>query len=165
MKRFIVNSLTHFWSYLLLCLTVTVALQLVMRIFIDADTFLEFLWKAIVSYVCMVTVSVFWSLRDSGGIKKEYLLSVGEEPSLKMNVLYTLKCRLFWENLIGFAIWPLVIPRLFGAITRLYFSANIMETVPLNFLVIVSVILPFLICSFISWQIVLLVWSKTIHNK
>ena len=164
---FVVNSVVLFWGYFLLSFLIMFVLQVPMRVIFDAFSVWEYLWKAIVTYASMVAVCVVKELMDSTNQKRRYLDHLGDgEWSVKDSVLYTVKNPIFWRNTIGFAIWPVLIPRIFGAVTHLYFSEQTMETVPLSLLVIVSIVIPSFICSFLAWPCVLYHWSETrIHKQ
>jgi len=162
----IVNSIVLFWGYFLLWFAVVGLLQVPMRAIFEAFTKWEYLWKAITSYVCMVIVCVVWELKSSTEHKRIYINSLeNSEWHIKGSVLYTLKSSLFWKNFFCFSIWPIVIPTIFRAVTRLYFNDTVIEQVPLSLLVIFSIVIPFGICSFLAWQIVLYRWSKDRMHK
>ena len=74
--------------------------------------------------------------------------------------IYILKNKDFWFNTLGFAIWPVIVPTLFGVINRLYVSASFLESFPASILSIITVDVPFILLSLVAWMIILYRWSK-----
>jgi len=163
---FAINSVILFVTYVLTAFLIMLILQVPMRIIFDAESKSEFLWKTIVQYACMVAVCVGFLLFRNPEHKIDYLKHIENgEWSLKDSCLYTMKNKHFWINTIGFAVWPVIIPKLFGTINLLYASEEFLLNFPSSILVIFTVDVPFVIFSFAAWMIVTRYWSKTrIHH-
>ena len=158
---FVVNSVVLFWGYFLLSFLIMFALQVPMRVIFDAFSVWEYLWKAIVTYASMVAVCVVKELMDSTNQKRRYLDHLGDgEWSLKDSVLYTVKNPIFWRNTIGFAIWPVIVPRFSGAIHLLYVSPEFLAGFPAAALSVPTVSLPIVVLSFVGWILTLRGWCK-----
>jgi len=158
---FILHSVVLFWSYFLsssLCLLV---LQTAVRIFIEADSKGEYLWKSVCMYAfmlgtCMVYLKVTASTHKTG----YFAYMSGKEWSFRETLQYILKNADFWSASLGFAVWPVMLPKLFGAIHRLYFSPEFLASFPRAILSVVTVSLPILILSAFGWLLVLRSWCK-----
>ena len=166
---FVINSIILFVSYFITAFLVMLILQVPMRIFIDAESRLEFFWKTVVQYACMVAVCVVFLLVRNPEHKVSYLKHIeNSEWELRDACLYVIKNKNFWLNTVGFAIWPIFVPKYFGALNLFYVSKEFLSSFPSSILVIFTVDLPFVLFSFIAWVIVLRHWSKTrlhrVHN-
>lgn len=62
--NFIGNSIFLFGTYIIAAFLIMLILQVPMRIFIDAESQLEYLWKALVQYAVMVAVCVVICLSE-----------------------------------------------------------------------------------------------------
>ena len=158
---FVVNSIVLFWSYFLSSTLCLAALQTIMRVFVDADSKGEYLWKTVCLYAWMLVTCVIHLRATASTHKTKYLAQMeGKEWGLGEGIKYTLKNRDFWLNSIGFAIWPILIPKIFGAIHRLYFTPTFLESFPQAIISVLTVSLPIVILSAIGWVFVLYRWSK-----
>ena len=159
--RFLLNSVALFWSYFLSSLLILFIIMVPLRFFIPAESKAEYLWKTIVLYLAMTIVCTVHLLITAPIYKVNYLRSLGGEKwNLKSAFLYTVKKPMFWYNFVGFAVWPVILPRLFGVINLLYFDKNLLQSFPNSILVILTVDIPFLLLSILAWMIVLKLWSK-----
>lgn len=158
---FILNSVVLFWSYFLsssLCLLV---LQTVMRIVVEADSKGEYLWKSVCMYAFMSGTCMMYLKITASTHKTRYLAYMsGKEWSYKETLVYVLKNPEFWSASLGFAVWPVILPKLFGSIHRLYFSPEFVASFPRAILSVVTVSLPILILSALGWLLVLRSWCK-----
>ena len=160
--NFVINSIILFVSYFITAFLVMLILQVPMRIFIDAESQLEFFWKAVTQYACMVAVCVVFLLVRNPEHKTLYLKHIENgEWNLRDACVYVIKNKYFWINTAGFAVWPILVPKLFGAINLFYASKEFLSSFPISILVIFTVDLPFVVFSFIAWLIVTRYWSKT----
>ncbi len=158
---FIVHSFILFWSYFISSLLCLMVMQTIMRLFIDADSKGEFLWKTIFMYVWMMATCMVDLKITASTHKTKYLAYMkGKEWSFKDTVEYILKNTDFWSGSIGFAIWPVIIPKFFGAIHRLYVSPEFLVSFPRSILSVLTVSLPILILSAVGWVLVLRSWCK-----
>lgn len=156
---FIVNSFILFWSYFLTSFLCLMVLQTFMRLIFDADSKWEFAWKTLVMYAFMLITCMVHLKVTASTHKTKYLTYMsGKEWSFKETLAYVLKNTDFWLNTIGFAIWPIIIPKFFGAIQRLYVSAAFLETFPRAILAIPTVSLPIVILSLAGWVLTLRTW-------
>ena len=156
---FIVNSFILFWSYFLTSTLGIMILQTIMRLFIDADSKGEFAWKTLVMYAFMLITCMVHLKVTASTHKTKYLTYMsGKEWSFKETLAYVLKNTDFWLTTIGFAIWPIIIPKFFGAIQRLYVSVAFLETFPRAVLAIPTVSLPIVILSLVGWVLTLRTW-------
>ena len=156
---FIINSFILFWSYFLTSFLCLMVLQTFMRLIFDADSKWEFAWKTLVMYAFMLITCMVHLKVTASTHKTKYLTYMsGKEWSLKETLAYVLKNTDFWLNTIGFAIWPIIIPKFFGAIQRLYVSATFLETFPRAVLAIPTVSLPIVILSLAGWVLTLRTW-------
>lgn len=163
---FIINSFILFWSYFLTSFLSLMVLQTVMRLIFDADSKGEFAWKALVMYAFMLITCMVHLKITASTHKTKYLdYMSGKEWSFKEALTYTLKNLDFWLNTIGFAIWPVIIPKFFGAIQRLYVSAAFLESFPRAILAIPTVSLPIVILSLTGWVLTLRGWYKERLHK
>ena len=158
---FIVNSFVLFWSYFLSSTLCVMVAQTVMRLFIDANSKGEYLWKTIYLYAWMLATCMIHLKITASTHKTKYLAYMkGKEASLGEAVKYALKNSDFWLNSIGFAIWPVIIPKFFGVIHLLYFSPELVASFPQQFLSVITVSVPIVIFSAIGWVVVLHQWCK-----
>ena len=159
--RFILNSVILFWGYFISSILFLMIIQTFMRIFVPADGFGEHLWKTIVLYLFMAGTCSIHLLATSPTHKVKYFQEIGDHPwSFSFACRYTIKNIDFWYNVIGFSIWPILIPKLFGVLHTLYFSAAVLEKIPAPFISLLVVDLPFIPISFLIWIFVLRSWSK-----
>lgn len=159
--HFLLNSVILFWGYFLSSTLFLMVIQTFMRIFISADGFGEHLWKSIVLYAFMAATCSVHLLATSPIHKVKYFQSIGNHPwNFSHSCLYTIRNSDFWYNVIGFSIWPVLIPKLFGVIHHLYFSAAVLEKVPAPIISFLVVDLPFIPISFLIWILVLRHWGK-----
>ena len=157
-----INSVILFVTYFITAFLILLILQVPMRFIFEAGTKLEFLWKTIVQYACMVVVCVGFLLLRNPEHKVEYLKHIENgEWNFRDACLYTSRNKNFWINSVGFAIWPVLIPKYFGAINLLYASEEFLNSFPTAIFVIFTVDVPFVIFSFAAWLIVTRYWSKT----
>ena len=163
---FIINSVALFVSYFIMTILVIMVLQTPMRILFDADSKSEYFWKTIVLYAGMVVVCVGQFLTRDPGQKVQYLKHIENTSfDIKDSCLYVLKNKDFWKNSIGFSIWPIMIPKIFGVINLLYVSAEFLQIFPKSILTIFTVDLPFIAISFVTWIVMLYSWSaKRLHK-
>ncbi len=70
---FLIHSVTLFGVYLLVTLLLTAILQVVLRIFVPADSWGERLWKALIPYGIMLTVSAVYLYMSGAEHKRAYL--------------------------------------------------------------------------------------------
>lgn len=158
---FLLGSVIQFGSYFLSSLLCIGVLQVLMRLFIKADSWGENLWKALCMYAFMAAIAIAFKATAGSADKAKYFAYMeGRERSLKETALYTLKNADFWLCSTGFAIWPIILPKLFGAINRLYLSPELYEMFPLSILSVLTVSLPILVLSFVAWVLVLRSWEK-----
>ena len=141
-------------------------LQTPMRLVFGAETKLEYLWKTVLMYAVMIEVCVVQLLFRSTEQKLQYLKHIeGGAWNFGDSVIYTFKNKTFWASSIGFAIWPVILPKLFGVINLLYVSKDFLESFPKSVLVLVTVDLPFILISFASWIMIEYFWSaKRLHS-
>ena len=159
---FILNSVVLFWSYFISSFLCLLVLQMIMRIFVEADSKGEYLWKAVLMYAFMLGTCMVYLKVMASTHKTKYLAYMsGKGWSFKYTLVYILKNTDFWSGSIGFAIWPVVPPKLFGAIHRLYVSPELMVSFPRPILSLLTVSLPILILSVVGWLIVLHSWCKS----
>lgn len=161
-----INSVILFVTYIITAFLIMLILQVPMRIVFDAESTLEYLWKTVVQYACMVAVCVGFLLFRNPEHKVEYIKHIENgEWNFVDACRYTLKNKNFWINSAGFAIWPVIVPKLFGTINLIYVSKEFLNSFPKSILVILTVDIPFVIFSFAAWLIVTRYWSKTrIHH-
>ena len=108
----------------------------------------------------MILVCVGHLLFRSSEQKLQYLHHIEQSGwSFGDGASYVIKNKQFWMNTVGFAVWPVMIPGLFGVINRLYVSKSFLEQFPKQVLVIFTVILPFALLSYLTWNVVLRYWS------
>ncbi|MBQ7378103.1 MAG: hypothetical protein IJW70_00320 [Clostridia bacterium] len=158
---FIVNSVALFWSYFISSFLCLLVMQTVMRLFIDADSKGEYLWKTVCLYAFMLGTCMVYLKVTASTHKTKYLTYMsGKEWSFKHTWGYILKNPEFWQVSIGFAIWPVIIPKLFGSIHRLYVSPEFLASFPLPILSVFTVSLPILMLSAAAWLLVLRSWCK-----
>lgn len=158
---FAVNSIILFWSYFLSSSLWLLFAQTFMRIFIAADSKGEYLWKSFCMYAWILLTCVIHLVATATTHKPKYLTYMtGKEWKLKEAVIYTVKNFDFWYNTIGFAIWPVILPKLFGAINRLFVSIEFYNTFPLSILSIATVSVPIILFSLVGWLLVLKYWYK-----
>ncbi len=158
---FLIHSVTLFGVYLVVTLLLTAILQVVLRIFVPADSRGEYLWKALLSYGVMPAVSAVYLNMSGAEHKRAYLAATeGAAWSLGRSMSFTLKNVDFWSRVMAFAIWPVIIPTLFGAINRLYVSADFLASHPARALVLATVDVPFILMQIGAWVIVTLVWHR-----
>ena len=163
---FLLNSVIQFGSYFLSSILCIGVLQILMRMFIKAESTGENLWKALVMYAFMAaTAIVFVSVTRSAEKAKYFAYMEDRENSIKETALYTLKNVDFWLCGAGFAVWPIILPKLFGAINRLFLGAELYKTFPLSILSVLTVSLPILVFSFAAWVLVLRHWEKKRLHK
>ena len=164
---FLVNSFALFWSYFLTSTLCLMVVQTLMRLFIDANSKGEYLWKTIYLYAWMLATCMVHLKITASTHKTKYLAFMkGKEWSLTETVGYLLKNSDFWLCSIGFAIWPIIVPKFFGVIHLLYVSPAFLESFPPAILSIPTVSLPILILSAVGWILVLRFWcKKRIHTN
>ena len=149
-----------FWSYFLTSTLLMMVLQVPMRFLFDVESQGEFLWKTVLMYSVMILVCVGHLLFRSSEQKLQYLHHIEQSGwSFGDGASYVIKNKQFWMNTVGFAVWPVMIPGLFGVINRLYVSKSFLEQFPKQVLVIFTVILPFALLSYLTWNVVLRYWS------
>ena len=100
-----------------------------------------------------------WALMRN--IQEESICQHSMETACFAHALAVIKNKYFWINTAGFAVWPILVPKLFGAINLFYASKEFLSSFPISILVIFTVDLPFVVFSFIAWLIVTRYWSKT----
>lgn len=158
---FLLNSVVLFWGYFLSSTLFLMVIQTFMRIFIPADGFGEHLWKTIVLYFFMAAACSVRLAATSPIHKVKYFQSLGDNQwSFSHACRYTIKNVDFWYHVIGFCIWPVLIPKLFGVIHHLYFGAAVLEKIPAPVISVLVVDLPFIPISFLIWILILRNWSK-----
>ena len=95
--NFIGNSIFLFGTYIIAAFLVMLVLQVPMRIFIDAESQLEYLWKALVQYAVMVVVCVVFLLIRNTEHKVVYLKHIENgEWNLRDACVYVIKNKYFW---------------------------------------------------------------------
>ena len=158
---FILNSVVLFWSYFISSFLCLLALQTVMRLFIEADSKGEYLWKSVCMYAFIIGTYMIYLKVTASTHKTKYLAYMsGKEWRLKETLNYILRNPEFWSTSLGFAIWPVILPKLFGAIHRLYVSPEFLASFPRPILSLVTVSMPSLILSAIGWLLALRSWCK-----
>ena len=158
---FILNSVVLFWSYFISSFLCMLMLQTAIRIFVEADSKGEYLWKSVCMYAFMLGTCMVYLKVTASTHKTKYLAYMsGKDWSFKETLSYILKNPEFWSASIGFAIWPVMLPKLFGAIHRLYFSPELLVSFPRALLSVLTVSLPILILSAVAWLLVLRAWCK-----
>ena len=164
---FIVNSVALFWSYFLSSTLCMIIVQTIMRIFVDANSKGEYFWKTIYLYARMLVVCMLHLKITASSYKSKFLAYMsGKEWSFKEVLKYTLKNSDFWLNSVGFAIWPMILPKFFGVINLFYFSPDFVANFPRSILSALTVSLPILLFSFIGWVLTLHRWCKDrIHTE
>ena len=164
---FILNSVVLFWSYFLSSTLCMLVLQTAIRIVVEADSKGEYLWKSVCMYAFMLGTCMVYLRVTASTHKTKYLAFMsGKEWSFQQTFAYILKNPEFWSASIGFAIWPVMLPKLFGAIHRLYFSPELLVSFPRALLSVLTVSLPILILSAVAWLLVLRAWCKNrMHKK
>ena len=159
--NFVINSLVLFWSYFISSFLCLLVLQTFMRLFFDADSKGEYLWKTVCLYAFMLGTCMAYLKISASTHKPKYLAYMsGKEWSFKSTFDYILKNSDFWSGSIGFAVWPVIIPQLFGAIHRLYVSPEFSARFPRPILSLFMVSLPILVLSAAAWLLVLRSWCK-----
>ncbi len=163
---FFLNSVILFGSYFLSSSLFILILQTIARIWIPANSKVEFFWKALCMYAFIAgTVAIFVSATRSAEKARYFACMEGREKGLRETALYVLRNADFWMCSIGFAIWPLVLPMLFGSINRFWVSAEFYNRFPPSLLSVLTVSLPILILSFVAWVLVLRSWEKNRLHK
>jgi len=164
---FILNAVVLFWSYFISSFLCILVLQIAMRLFVEADSKGEFLWKSICMYAFVLGTCMVYLRVTASTHKTKYLAYMsGTDWSFKETLSYILKNPEFWSASIGFAVWPVMLPKLFGAIHRLYFSPELLLSFPRALLSVLTVSLPILILSAVAWLLVLRSWCKNrMHKK
>ncbi len=158
---FILHSITLFGMYLLVTLLLTAIVQFVMRSFVPADSRGEYLWKALLSYGVMLAVSAGYLNVSGSEHKRAYLSSTeGTAWSFGRSLSFTLKNCDLWARIVAFAVWPVIIPKFFGAINRLYVSEAFLASFPARVLVLATVNVPFILMQIGAWIIVTSVWHR-----
>ena len=159
--RFVVTSFVLFWSFFLgstLCIAV---LQIVMRLFIDANSKGEYLWKTLLLYTWMTLTCTIYLKGSASTYKTKYLVYMnGREWRIGEGVRYTVKNLDFWANAIGFSLWPVLVPKFFGVVHLLYVSPEFLTGFPAAVLSVPTVSLPIVVLSFLGWMITLRGWCK-----
>ena len=156
---FILNSIILFWGYFLSSSLFLLVMQTFMRMIIDADSKGEYLWKTLVMYFFMLAINIGYLSVTASTHKTKFLNFTAEkEWTLTQTVTYIAKSTDFWLCSIGFAVWPIMLPRLFGAINRLYVSPEFYQSFPLSILSVVTVSLPGILLCFAGWVLVLSHW-------
>lgn len=159
--HFLLNSVVLFWSYFISSFLCLLVLQTVMRLFVEADSKGEYLWKSVCMYAFVLGTCMVYLQITASTHKPRYLAYMsGKDWSFKETLAYILKNSEFWLASIGFAIWPVILPKLFGAIHRLYFSPELLLSVPRAILSLVTVSLPIVVLSAVAWLLVLRSWCK-----
>ena len=159
--RFLLNSVILFWGYFISSTLFLMIVQTFMRIFVSADGFGEHFWKTIVLYAFMAAACSINLLATSPIHKVKYFRAIGDHQwSFSFSCQYTIKNADFWYNVIGFSVWPVLIPKLFGVIHHLYFSTTVLEKVPAPIISLLVVDLPFIPISFLIWIFIFRHWSK-----
>lgn len=163
---FILTSVVLFWSYFISSFLCLLVLQTVMRLFVEADSKVEYLWKSICMYAFVLGTCMVYLQVTASTHKPRYLAYMsGKNGSFKETLTYVLKNPEFWSASIGFAVWPVIFPKLFGAIYRLYFSLELLLSFSRAILSLVTVSLPILILSAVGWLLVLYSWYKNRMHK
>ena len=163
---FIGNSLILFVSYFIMTTLTIMILQTPMRIIFEAESKPEYLWKTIVLYGGMVVVCVIHFLNRNPGQKLQYLRHIENTSfQLKDAFFYVIKNKDFWKNCLGFSVWPIIIPKIFGVINLLYVSRGFLNSFPKFILTVFTVDLPFILISFITWIVFLHRWSANRLHK
>ncbi len=163
---FVINSVAMFVSYIFMMLVLFVIFQTVLRTFIPADTVFEYLWKTILCYALMIVVCVGHFLLRNASQKPKYFAYIeNRDWNIKDTAAYVIKNPDFWLNCVAFSIWPIVLPQLFAVISMLYVGNEFWAVCPKSLINIPTVIIPFVIFSFISWIAVLYNWDKNRLHK
>jgi hypothetical protein len=158
---FIVNSFVLFWSYFLTSTLGLVVAQTVMRLFVEGDSRGEYIWKTMYLYAWMLATCMVHLKATASTHKTKYLAFMkGKEWSFAETVGYTLKNGDFWANSIGFALWPVIIPKFFGVIHLCYFSPSAVAAFPGALLSVLTVSVPILLLSAVGWLFTLRAWCK-----
>lgn len=159
--NFVVNSTVLFLSYFVSSTLCMIVVQPIMRLFVDANSKGEYLWKTVYLYAWILATCIVHLKITASTHKTKYLAAMKDkEWSLKGEFRYILKNSDFWINSVGFAIWPIIIPNFFGVIHLFYFRPNFVECFPKAILSIMTVSFPILIFSAIGWGLVLRQWFK-----
>lgn len=160
--NFIVTSIVLFGSYFLVSTLGMMVIQTLMRLFVDANSHGEYLWKTIYVYMCIAAVCMFHLKITAATQKTKFLTYMsGKQWRFKESTGYILKSRDFWLNSIGFALWPMIVPKLFGVVNLLYFSPSVVENFPQSLLSVLTVSLPILFLSGIGWEFTLHRWYQS----
>lgn len=163
---FILNSIILFWGYFLGSSLFLLVMQTFMRMIIDADSKGEFLWKSLVMYIFMLATNIGYLSVTASTHKTNFLKFMeGKEWTPAQTVVYIAKSVDFWLCSIGFAVWPIMLPRFFGAINRLFVSADIYQSFPLSVLSVATVSLPIILLSFVGWALMLSHWYRQRLHK
>ncbi len=158
---FIFKSVTLFIPYFLMSLVILVVLQTVLRIFIPAASMAETIWKALYMYLMMAVVSAFYLYWSDAEIKRSYLaFAENTEWSIPAAVRYSLRQGEFWLRVVGFSIWPMIFSKYFMIINQLYIGNANPPYILQSLLCIVTVGVPYIGLSLVSWCIVLRIWYK-----
>ncbi|MBE6675505.1 MAG: hypothetical protein E7594_01555 [Ruminococcaceae bacterium] len=164
--RFLLHSLVLFWSYFLSSFLCLLVLQTVMRLFVEADSKGEYFWKSVCMYAFMLGTCMVYLKVTASTHKTQYLAYMnGREWSFKKTLAYILKNPDYWSASLGFAIWPVILPKLFGAIHRLYVSPELLISFPRAILSVLTVSLPIVVLSAVAWLLVLRLWCKNRMHK
>ena len=161
--RFVLNSIILFWGYFISSTLSLMLIMVPMRIFVPADGFIEHLWKTVVLYLFMAGTCSVHLLATSPIHKVKYLRFLGENQwTFPSACKYTIQNPDFWYNAVGFCIWPVLIPKLFGVVCRFYFfyHPDVLEKIPASLLSLPFVDLPFFLLAFLMWVCILRHWSK-----
>ena len=160
--NFIVTSIVLFGSYFLASTFGMMVIQTLMRLFVDANSRGEYLWKTIYIYACITAICILHLKITATTQKTKFLTYMsGKKWSFKESISYILKSSDFWLNSIGFALWPMIVPKLFGVVNLLYFSPSVVENFPQSLLSALTVSLPILIFSGIGWELTLRRWYQS----
>ena len=160
-KEFVVNSLLLYWGFFLTSTLCGIFVQTIMRMFIEANSKGEYIWRTIYFYIWMVITCVIHLRVTSSTHKTKFLTHMRDkEWSLGGGIKYILKNSDFWLNSIGFAIWPIIIPKFSGGLNLCYFSQKFIDRYPKAVLNIFTVSIPIIILSAVGWMLVLYQWNK-----
>ncbi len=137
-----------------------------LRFIIPADSIGEIIWKIVVGYAVMLGVCVGQFLIRHGGLRVEYLKAVdNHEWNFKAAASFVFHCPEFWFNTIGFALFPIFVPTIFGYISGPIVGSALWNSVPKSIINIFTVSIPFCLLSFGAWMFMLYRWNKNRLHK
>ncbi len=160
------NIVTLIVSYLLIDLVLMGLLETILRFVIPPESVAKHIWEIILGYAVMIAVCVAQFLLRHGGLKTEYFKAIdNREWNFKEAASFVFHCSEFWFNTIGFALFPICVPKIFGYISVPIVGSTLWNTIPKSIINIFTVSIPFCLLSFGAWMFMLYRWNKNRLHK